>query len=72
MAIYTLTARILDESGQVRDVRQAPFAVLEPGEDDRDLERELLESARQHEELAAEIAAARHDPHHHHHHWWEP
>lgn len=71
MAIYTLTARII-ESGQVRAVRQAPFAVLEPGEDDRDLERELLEQAEQLERLAEEIALARFDPQHRHHHWWMP
>jgi hypothetical protein len=72
MAVYTLTARVLDESGQVRDVRQAPFAVLEPGQDYSDLEDELLDQAKRLEELAGEIAAAQFDENHRHHHWWLP
>ena len=72
MAVYTLTSRVLDGSGQVRDVRQAPFAVLEPGQDVSDLVDELLDEAKRLEELAGEIAAAQYDAQHRHHHWWLP
>jgi hypothetical protein len=71
VAVYTLTARIIDGSGCVRDVRQAPFAVLEPGQDVSDLERQILDEAKRLEDLAAEIAAAQFDPQHRHHHWWQ-
>lgn len=70
MAIFTLTARMLDAGGQVVDVKQAPFAVLEPGQDFADLEDELLDEAKRLERLAEEIAAARFDRDHEHHHWW--
>jgi hypothetical protein len=72
VAIFTLTARVLDGSGCVRDVRQAPFAVLEPGQDFSDLEDELLDAAKRLEALATEIAAAQFDESHRHHHWWLP
>lgn len=72
MAVYTLTTRIIDESGCVRDVKQAPFLVLDEDECLEEAEKELLELAEQLEELAEEIALARHDKHHRHHHWWMP
>lgn len=72
MPVYTLTSRIIDQSGCVRDVKQAPFAVLCEGEGWDDLQRELLDYAEQLEQLAREIALAQFDPGHRHHHWWMP
>lgn len=72
MAIYTLTVRLIDQWGQVADVRQAPFLVLDPDEDSGDAQRELLDKAEQLEDLAREIGYARFDKGHRHHHWWMP
>lgn len=71
MAVYTLTARMLDAGGQVVAIKQAPFAVLDLGEDPADLVDELLDEAKRLELLAEEIAAAQLDPGHPHHHWWQ-
>jgi hypothetical protein len=73
MAIYTLTARIIHkESGQVRDVRQAPFLVLEPGQSPDSALAELEEAILRLDEIADDIRAARFDSEHRHHHWWVP
>jgi len=70
MPVYTLTAQLRDHGGKVVDVQQAPFLVLEPGEDNDDAVEDLLEKARELQEEAEELREAARDREHRHHHWW--
>ena len=70
MPVYTLTSRIIDGSGQVRAVKQAPFRVCEPGEDEEQAARDLEQAAKDLEEAAKDLEEAAHDETHKHHHWW--
>ncbi len=70
MTVYTLTARVLDESGQVRAVKQVPFCVLDPAQALEQAALDLEKAAADLEAAAAELLAAEHDEQHHHHHWW--
>jgi hypothetical protein len=72
MPVYTLTARVLDGSGQVRAVKRAPFLVCGEGEDLQQALADLEQAAREIEAAAGDIAAAEHDATHRHHHWWLP
>jgi hypothetical protein len=72
MTTYTLTARVLDASGQVRAVKQVPFSVLDPTQELEQAAADLEKAAADLEEAAAELLAAEKDERHHHHHWWVP
>lgn len=72
MTVYTLTARVLDESGQVRAVKQAPFLVLDPAQELEQAAADLEQAAKDLEAAAADLEAAAHDESHRHHHWWLP
>ena len=71
MAVYTLTARVLDESGQVRSVTQAPFQVLSPQDDLEQAAKDLEQAAKDLEEAAKDLEEAAHDETHPQHHWWQ-
>ena len=72
MAVYTVTSRVIDGSGQVTAVKQAPFQVLSPGDDLEQAARDLERAARDLEEAAADLEAAARDESHPKHHWWRP
>jgi hypothetical protein len=72
MPVYTLTARILDESGQVRAVKQAPFLVLDQAQELAQAALDLEKAAADLEQAAADLEAAAHDENHEHRHWWLP
>lgn len=70
MPVYILTAQLRDAGGQVVDVKQAPFLVLEPGESNDDAIRDLQEAARQLEQEADELQEAARDRESRHRRWW--
>jgi hypothetical protein len=72
MAVFTLTSRVLDGSGQVRAVKQAAFQVLNPDEDLEEAARDLEQAAKDLQEAARDLEEAARDESHPKHHWWLP
>ena len=70
MPVYTLTARIIDGSGQVRAVKRAAFRVRGEDEDEEQAERDLERAAKDLEEAAADLEAAARDENHPGFNWW--
>jgi hypothetical protein len=71
MPVSVLTTRVIDASGQVTAVHQAPFLVLDPEEELEAALAELEQAIADVEAAAEELLTARHDEHHPHHHWWQ-